>query len=97
MKDEVEVLVSNDGKAFKPAGKFDFKLRWKDVPANYMWPDDEQFVAYNHTLRLDEPIETRYVKFAAKASRFMVISEVQVLNGVKSEPFDLRIALPKTE
>ena len=51
----------------------------------------------NHTLLLDEPIEARYVKFAAKASRFLVISEVQVLDGVKSEPFDLRIALPKTE
>ena len=95
VKDEVEVLVSNDGKEFKPAGKFDFKLRWKDVPVNYMWPDDEQFVAYNHTLLLDQPIEPRYVKFAAKASRFMVISEVQVLDGVKSEPFDLKVALPR--
>jgi hypothetical protein len=95
VKDEVEVLVSNDGKEFKRAGKFDLRLRWKDVPVNYMWPDDEQFVAYNHTLLLDQPIETRYVKFAAKASRFMVISEVQVLDGVKSQPFDLKIALPK--
>src|SRR5688500_1116375 len=32
--DEVEVLTSNDGKEFKSAGKFDFKLRWKDIPVN---------------------------------------------------------------
>ena len=94
VKDEVEVLVSDDGKAFKRAGRFDFKLRWKDVPVNYMWPDDEQFVAYNHTLQLEKPVEARFVKFAAKSSRFMVISEVQVLDGVSSEPFDLKIALP---
>ena len=41
VKDEVEVLVSNDGKDFKPAGKFDFNLRWKDIPVNYMWTDEE--------------------------------------------------------
>ena len=47
-----------------------------------------------HTVR--EPVEARYVKFAVKSSRKMVISEVQVLDGVKSEPFDLRIALPSS-
>jgi hypothetical protein len=94
VKDEVEVLVSSDGKDFKPAGKFDFKLRWKDIPVNYMWTDEEKFVAHNHTLKLDQPIDARYVKFACKSSRFMVISEVQVLDGVKSEPFDLKVALP---
>ena len=51
VKDEVEVLVSDDGKEFKPAGKFDFNLRWKDIPVNYMWTDEETFVAHNHTLR----------------------------------------------
>jgi hypothetical protein len=94
VKDEVEVLVSNDGKTFTSAGKFDFRMRWKDAPVNFMWPDDEQFVAYNHVLQLDKPVDARYVKFACKASRFMVITEVQVLDGVKYEPFDLKIALP---
>ena len=94
VKDEVEVLTSNDGKDFKPAGKFDFNLRWKDIPVNYMWTDEETFYGHNHTLVLDKPVEARYVKFAAKASRFLVVSEVQVLDRVKSEPFDLKIALP---
>ena len=35
------------------------------------------------------------MKFAVKPSRMMVVSEVQVLDGVKAEPFDLKIALPK--
>jgi hypothetical protein len=95
VKDEVEVLVSNDGTDFKPAGKFDFRLYWKDVPVNYMWTDEETFRAHNHTLVLDQPVEARYVKFAMKASRFMVVSEVQVLDGVEFKPFDLKIALPK--
>ena len=37
VKDEVEVFTSADGKEFTPAGKFDFNLRWKDIPVNYMW------------------------------------------------------------
>lgn len=94
VKDEVDVLVSDDGKDFKPAGKFDFKLRWKDIPVNYMWSDEELFVAHNHTLLLDKPIEARYVKYVLKPSRHMVVTEVQALDGVKSEPFDLKIALP---
>ncbi len=94
VKDECEVLVSNDNKDFKSVGKFDFNLRWKDLPVNFMWPDEETLGAYNHLLALKQPIEARYVKFAVKSSRKMVISEVQVLDGVKSEPFDLKIALP---
>jgi hypothetical protein len=95
VKDEVEVLTSADGKTFTPAGKFDFRLRWKDVPVNYMWPDEETFGAYNHTLVLDKPVDARFVKFAVKPSRMMVITEVQALDGVKYEPFDLKVALPK--
>ena len=97
VKDQVEVLVSNDGKDFTPAGKFDFNLRWKDVPVNYMWTDEETFAAHNHTLALDKPVEARYVKFKVTPARMLVISEVQVLDGMKSEPFDLKIALPQSK
>jgi hypothetical protein len=97
VKDEVEVLTSNDGKEFASASKFDFNLRWKDIPVNYMWSDEELFVAHNHTLVLPKPVEARYVKFAIKPSRMMVVSEVQVLDGVTSKPFDLKIALPATK
>jgi hypothetical protein len=94
VKDAVEVLVSSDGKEFTSAGKFDFNLRWKDVPVNYMWSDEETFAAHNHTLVLAQPVEARYVKFALKPSRMMCVTEVQVLDSIKSEPFDLKIALP---
>ena len=97
VKDEVEVLVSADGNNFISAGKFDFNLRWKDIPVNYMWSDEEKFVAHNHTLQLAKPVEARYVKFAIKPSRMMVVSEVQVLDGVQSKPFDLKIALPSAK
>jgi hypothetical protein len=97
VKDAVDVLTSNDGTNFTPAGKFNFKLRWKDVPVNYMWNDEETFAAHNHTLVLDKPVEARYVRFACKPSRMMVITEVQALDGVKSDPFDLRIALPEAK
>ncbi|MEX0777821.1 MAG: discoidin domain-containing protein [Phycisphaeraceae bacterium] len=95
VKDKVEVLVSNDGQNFTSAGEFDFRLYWKDIPANYMWTDEETFRGHNHTLKFDQPIEARYVKYAIKATRFLDITEVQVLDAVHAEPFDLRIALPK--
>src|SRR5262249_37715445 len=96
VKDQCEVLVSNDGKDFKSVGKFDFNLRWKDLPVNFMYPDEETLAAYNHLLMAKEPVEARYVKFAVKSARKLVVTEVQVLDGVKSEPFDLRIALPNS-
>jgi len=91
------VLVSDDGKEFTPAGKFNFDVRWKDVPVNYMWTDEETFAAHNHTLVLDHPVTARFVKFKLTPSRMMVVTEVQVLDGVKSEPFDLKIVLPENK
>ncbi len=95
VQDEVEVFVSSDGQNFTSVGHFDFNLYWKDIPVNYMWTDEETFGAHNHTMQLPSPVEARYVKFAAKSSRFMVITEVQVLDSVTTRPFDLKIALPK--
>ena len=48
----------------------------------------------DETYAVMEAVNARYVKFAIKPSRMMVVSEVQVLDGVKSEPYDLKIALP---
>ncbi|MCL2648727.1 MAG: discoidin domain-containing protein [Phycisphaerales bacterium] len=97
VKDKVEVLTSLDGQNFTSAGNFDFNLRWKDVPENFMWPDDETFKAYNHTLALKDAVNARYVKFKVVPSRgkgAMGTSEVQVLDGYEFKPFDIRIALP---
>ena len=77
------------------------QLKQAECWGHYYWirspeskADEETFGGHNHTLVLDKPVEARYVKFACKASRFMDVSEVEVLDGVKSEPFDLKIALP---
>ncbi|MCL2646517.1 MAG: discoidin domain-containing protein [Phycisphaerales bacterium] len=94
IKDKVEVLTSDDGKDFKSAGNFDFNLYWKDIPVNYMYNDEETFAAHNHTMLLPSPVTARYVKFAVAASRTMVITEIQALDGVESKPFDLKLAMP---
>ena len=94
VKDKVEVLVSNDGKDFKSVGNFDFDLYWKDIPLNYMWTDEETFCGHNHLLMAPEPVEARYVKYAVAPKRSLLITEVQALESVKIEPFDLKIALP---
>ena len=94
VKDKVEVLVSNDGKDFRSVGNFDFDLYWKDVPVNYMWTDEESFCGHNHLLMAKEPVEARYVKYAVTPERSLLITEVQALDGVKLEPFDMKIALP---
>ncbi|MBM4038946.1 MAG: hypothetical protein FJ290_10575 [Planctomycetes bacterium] len=94
VKDKVEVLTSLDGKEFASQGFFDFELYWKDIPINHFMPDDEHAQGFNHTLIPPKPVQARYVRFAITPARIVTVSEVQVLDAVKFEPFDLRIALP---
>ena len=95
VKDTVELLVSNDGKEFKNLGFFDLNLRWKDIPANHAFNDDEKFCGHNFEMIPEKPVEARYVRFAITPKRGAVtVSEVQVLDFIRYEPFDLRIALP---
>jgi hypothetical protein len=94
IKDKVEVLTSSDGKEFTSAGFINMDLRWKDIPVNYAWPDEETMVGYNAPLILDKPVEARYVKFKITPARLLAVSEVQVLENITFEPFDLKISLP---
>ena len=94
VEDEVEVLTSVDGEHYTSRGRFEMNLWWKDVPVNLMWPDDERFTAPQYVLRLPEPVEARFVRYAVTPRRFTVVSEVQVFDRVDYEPFDLRLALP---
>lgn len=94
VKDKVEVLTSLDGKEFASQGFFDFELYWKDIPINHFMPDDEHARGYNHTLIPPKPVQARYVRFAITPARILTVSEVQVLDAIKFEPFDIRIALP---
>ncbi|HEY0455637.1 MAG TPA: discoidin domain-containing protein [Verrucomicrobiae bacterium] len=94
VKDKVEVLTSDDGQSYSSRGFFDFNLRWKDLPVNLMWPDDETFTGQNFELLLPQPVSARYVRFKITPERTMTVSEVQALDFIKYEPFDLRVALP---
>ncbi|MCL2646402.1 MAG: discoidin domain-containing protein [Phycisphaerales bacterium] len=97
-KDQVELLTSLDGKQYTSVGNFNFNLRWKDIPVNYMWTDEETFNAHNFLLAPPSdkaPIEARYVKYKITSPRMIDVTEVQVLDGFELKPFDLKIALPK--
>jgi hypothetical protein len=94
IKDQVNVLTSVDGQTYQRQGRFNFNLRWRDFPANHFWPDDETLCAHLFELILPEPVEARYVRFAVTPARTVTVSEVEVLEFIRYEPFDLRLAMP---
>lgn len=93
--DQIQVLVSDDGKDFKPIGLLKTDLRWIDLAANHMWPDDEQLTGHTYRLVPTNPITTRYVQYKITSNRNICPTELEVLDTLKREPFDLKIALPK--
>jgi hypothetical protein len=94
-KDKVEVLTSLDGKIFASAGFFDLDLRWKNLPVNHFWPDEEVIAGHNFELIPPQPVKARYVKFKITPDRALTVSEVEALDFIRYEPFDLRVALPE--
>jgi hypothetical protein len=93
--DKIEVLTSGDDKEYISQGFFDCRLRWKDIPVNDIWPDEEALRGPNYLLIPRTPVEARYVRFVITPARGgLAVSEVQVLDSVKYEPFDLKLALP---
>jgi hypothetical protein len=95
VQDKVEVLTSVDDQTYTSQGFFKLNLRHKDVPVNHMLPDDETATGWLYDLVLGRPVEARYVRFRITPARSLTVSEVQVLDFVRYEPFDLRIALPR--
>jgi hypothetical protein len=95
IRDRVEVLTSVDGKNYQRAGDFNFKLFKKDIPLNFMMPDNEALAAYNFVLPLAAPVDARFVKYKLRPRRMMGVTEVQVLDSYKLTPFSLKIALPE--
>lgn len=93
-KDKVEVLTSTDGNNFTSHGFFDLNLRWKNLPVNHFWPDEEIIAGHNFELIPPKPVPARYVKYKVTPERALTVSEVEVLDSIRYEPFDLRIALP---
>jgi hypothetical protein len=96
VKDKVEVETSADGGGYSSRGFFQMNLRWKDIPLNHMMPDDETATGPTYCLVPPEPIRARYVRFNITPARILTVSEVEVLDSIRDEPFDLRVALPST-
>jgi hypothetical protein len=91
---KIEVEVSTDGKTYRSLGLVNTKLRMKDLPVNWMAPDDESFGAYSFFLIPPAPVSTRWVRYRVTSPGFFCPTELFALDGLRYEPFDLRIALP---
>jgi hypothetical protein len=94
VKDRVEVLTSVDDEHYVSQGPFRFNLRWKEIPVNYAWPDEETLRGPNYLLIPARPVEARYVRYRITPARSLSVSEVQVWDFVRFAPFDLKLAVP---
>ncbi|MBE3098471.1 MAG: hypothetical protein IMZ44_15260 [Planctomycetes bacterium] len=94
IQDKVEVLVSTDGKQYASLGFLQTDLRWKDLPVNHLWPDHEVIQGATFRLVPPGPVEARYVQYKVTNKRFFCCTELEVLDAIRAEPFDLRVALP---
>ena len=94
VKDKVEVLVSNDGQNYNSLGFLHTDLRRKDIPINFMLPDDESLSGTTFRLIPAKPVETRYVQYKVTSKRNFDATELEVLDSIDYKPYDLRLALP---
>jgi len=94
VKDKVEVQVSDDGQNFTSIGQLKTDIKRKDIPVNFMLPDDETLTGHTFRLIPEKPISTRYVRYNITSDRNFCATELEVLDSIDLKPFDLRIALP---
>jgi regulation of enolase protein 1 (concanavalin A-like superfamily) len=94
VRDRIEVLTSLDGAAFTSRGVLQTSLWRKTIPINYMLQDDEKATAWNFELTLPSAVSARYVLYRITPQRTVCVSELQALDRIAYEPFDIRIAPP---
>jgi hypothetical protein len=92
--DRVEVLVSDDGTNFRSVGMLQTDLRRRDIPVNFMLPDNETLTGATFRCIPPTPLATRYVRYKVSNTRVIDVTELEVLDAIRFEPCDLRIALP---
>jgi hypothetical protein len=63
-------------------------------PDYHLIPDEETARAWNYELVPGKCVFARYVKYQLKPRRAVCVTEVQALEFLSHEPFDIRIALP---
>lgn len=95
VKDVVEVWTSTDGKDYARLGNLKTDLRFKDIPVNFMLPDDETLTGYTFRLLPEKPVTARHVRYKITTPRNICVTELEVLDSIQLTPFDLRIALPE--
>lgn len=59
-----------------------------------MLADEETARGWNFEKALDGPVRARYVRFRLTPNRIVGVTEVQALDRLEYEPFDMKIALP---
>jgi hypothetical protein len=97
VQDKIELLTSAEGTEFKSQGFFNTNIYKKDVPINYMVQDDETARGWNFELVVPQPVKARFVRWKLTTARWLAVTEVQALDFVKYEPFDIRLALPSLQ
>ncbi|MCC6444312.1 MAG: hypothetical protein IT210_12775 [Armatimonadetes bacterium] len=94
VRDRVEVLTSLDGQIYASQGFLHTDWRWKELPVNHMWPDEEAITGATFRLIPPGPVTARYVQYRVTSPRFFACTELEVLDSIRYDPFDLKIALP---
>jgi hypothetical protein len=94
IKDRIAIQVSDNGTDFDSIGTLKTDLKRKDIPINFMLPDEETLAGHTFRLIPEKPITTRYVRYLITSDRHFCATELEVLDKIDLKPFDLRIALP---
>jgi hypothetical protein len=94
IKDTIEVLVSNDDMNYNSVGFLETDLRRRNLPVNFMLPDDEKLTGATFRFVPQKSVQARYVQFQIRNQRIIDVTELEVLDAIELKPFDLRIALP---
>ena len=94
VKDKVEVLTSRRRQGVHQPGLLRLQPALEGHPGQPHVARRRDALRPNYLLIPPKPVEARYVRFDITPARFLSVSEVQVLDFIKYEPFDLKIALP---
>ena len=94
IKDRIAIQISDDGRDFTSIGALKTELKRKEIPVNFMLPDEETLAGHTFRLIPEKPVATRYVRYLITSDRHFCATELEVLDSIELKPFDLRIALP---
>ena len=61
--------ISDDGEKFISIGRLKTDLKRKDIPVNFMLPDEETLAGHTFRLIPDKPVSTRYVRYLINSTR----------------------------